>query len=369
MAKVICENCGRTIRGSDLRCLYCNAINVHRKKDVDNTSSFLSDTNPLFESSFSPEYFNKTDQEIVTPSSNTSTEPKMGNTVASRDTTVYHEQRSFGENNNPQGLAQVMVQRTDSTSSYLSVKKESSAQPTRFIQNKLIATIIGVIAIMFILATGLIVYEELDYIIWDAQNLDEGYYINNKQLYFFDSSVYDEEKDIELSRWWQYDITTHDWTIYQESASDTMAPIFSFTDDDVMWEYEVEQVFGLDEDLINIRLSKTYIDAGHHYRPRGGYYLYDNLAYYYLNDYYAWDEEISGWYRYNPDQGAWLFYCTYENKDFLGDVLYYYPTTVFVGESDASWRTTGVEPPPSFHETEWYKLYQAHEAELREKYD
>ena len=337
MAKVICENCGRTIRDSDLRCAYCNAINVNRKRDVNKTSSFLDDKKTSLENSFSCDLSNITQDNVVSP---------------------------------PNVTAELYVPSTATQSSQRVVTIiEPNSHPVRFIRNKVVAVIIGIIVIIFLLVVGATLYEEIDFMLWDARNLDEGYYINNKQLYFYDSGVYDDVNDIELSRWWKYDVSTHDWIIYQECPSDEMTPIFGFTDDDAMWEYEVEQVFGLDEDLINIRLSKTYIDAGHHYRPRSGYYLYDGLAYYYLHDSYARNEKISGWYRYNPDQEAWLFYCTYENKDFLGDVLYYYPDTVFVGDSDASWRTTGVTPPPSFHETDWYKLHQAHEAELHERYD
>lgn len=360
MAKVICENCGRTIRDSDLRCLYCNAINVHRKRDVDDTSSFFDNEKTLYESSFS-NGFSDAKEDIVSPPNEMVAQETVCATELQKANVSTLERYNSIESLRGQSTAKRQTQEA----AIIGPISHSGG----FFKNKVVAVIIGIILIIFLLAIGGILYEEIDFMIWDAQNLDEGYYINNKQLYFYDSSVYDDINDIELSRWWKYDIAAQDWTIYQECPADEMTPIFGFTDDDAMWEYEVEQIFGLDEDLINIRLSKTYIDAGHHYRPRHGYYLYDNLAYYYLDDFYAWDEEISGWYRYNPDQGAWLFYCTYENKDFLGDVLYYYPETVFVGDSDASWRTTGFTPPLSFHETEWYKLYQAHEAELREKYD
>lgn len=51
MAQVICENCGRTIRDTDERCLYCNAINVHRVRNINN-DAFMQNKDPIFESSF-----------------------------------------------------------------------------------------------------------------------------------------------------------------------------------------------------------------------------------------------------------------------------------------------------------------------------
>lgn len=147
-----------------------------------------------------------------------------------------------------------------------------------------------------------------------------------------------------------------------------MAPIFDFSDDDMLWEHQVEEIFGLDADLINVRYSKNYIDAGHHHRPNDGYYWVDGTTYYYLEDYYS-DEDVSGWYKYYDDQAVWRFYCDYEDKNSLGDVLYYYPESAFIGDSDASWRITGKKAPPSFHDTEWYKTFAAHQQEYRTNYD
>ena len=155
----------------------------------------------------------------------------------------------------------------------------------------------------------------------------------------------------------------------------------------------VSKKLKLDSAVLDIHNSRAYIDAGHHRMPdSSSYYLYNNEPYYFLRDNYGGythkpqvdsqyeylfpedestyvTENQSGWYKYTDD--GWEYYADSEDKEKLGDDLYYNPgnytagTTVydFSQEAGDTWNIT------DFSQTDWYLSAQEAQDIYNNTYD
>lgn len=317
MAQIKCENCGRTIRDTDIRCLYCNAINVNRISSIDEHSVDSKYDTKRWDSSALNKHI-KTERPI-----------EHSTTYRTENNIVFEQER-------------ITVTRT-------SDNKRS------------IGKVFGVLAIicLCLVTFGIVAFvaNEIAYDIRSSNKPDDGYYLQGDELYYFDSWAETNDSRGWTQYWWKYeyvaDVTEGEWVIYVEG--DDLDFLFDFSDDDCMWYGEVEEKLGLSAEYFNISDSKTYIDAGHHYVPTEGYYLCDDdILFYYSQPYIGNETDASGWYKFDSTKNDWVFVCTYRDKGIMDDLLYYYPDTFFIGDSDAAWRKTKYDCPPSFFATDYY---------------
>ena len=365
MATISCPNCGRLVRDTDIRCLYCNTPltssppekqDYIQNKEVATYGKSFGAANSDSPNSFSDR-----------PRVETETQEYANDTVTVRTTKTFTEHNVHlvsSETGMDEVLKELTLNENQNTKRGVSIQVHRNTTKPK--KNNVLKIIIVIVLSMVALIGGTALYQELEYLVWDREHLDVGYYINNNnELFYFDDYIYVADEHSEISRWWKFNTTTGDWVIYKEFPYEESETLFNFTDSDCLWEHEAAEKLHLDESVINIRFSKAFIDAGHHYQPLTGYYWLDDIAYFYLH-YYETDE-ISNWYIFSPENG-WQFYCDNEDKDKLGEVLYYFPDFAYVGNDDGAWQRRGVEAPDSFLKTEWHLAYQAAEEEFRRKY-
>ena len=211
------------------------------------------------------------------------------------------------------------------------------------------------------------------------------------QLYYYDGLTVTIERGYTYD-WWRYDPAGKEWSL-------------AYALEDEAFPAEVNQSKGgyslstiskklkLDSAVLDIHNSRAYIDAGHHRMPdSSSYYLYNNEPYYFLRDNYGGythkpqvdsqyeylfpedestyvTENQSGWYKYTDD--GWEYYADSEDKEKLGDDLYYNPgnytagTTVydFSQEAGDTWNIT------DFSQTDWYLSAQEAQDIYNNTYD
>ena len=313
MGKVQCKNCGRMIRESDRRCLYCNMLNADYKPN----------TEPLIESSSLDE--------------TRRWDPAVLNNI---------EKSNVVNNENVKVV-------------YTKNKNNSPAV-------KVIKIILAVVGSIFALILFNVIAEDIVFSIDYNTSPHTGYYLDGERLYYFDRLVLNDDGEW-VDRWWVCDWnankTACSWSIYEEGEN--LGFILDFNAKDNTWEYGIEEALNVHSDVFDIQLDKGYLDKGGLREPQTGYYYCNNIIYFYLKADWQIEEQYTGWYTYNESTQSWHFHSKYDFKGVLDELLYYYPDAYFVGESDASWRTTGIELPSSFLETEWYQTAQIIENQRR----
>ena len=189
---------------------------------------------------------------------------------------------------------------------------------------------------------------------WILNSMDNKYYYTNDTGLFY---CYDRKNQ----DWWQYDFSTREWTIYNGSFSNKIPTSIKWKfliGDSVYMDSKLQSkinsghnnYYSIDE--LDISHSKTFIDSGRHLVPKQGYYKYDGILYYYLDDQYGekyGTRDNSGWYRYNDYSDSWDYYCDYTDQYTLGNDLYYAENTyAYDYNSYYNWNTQ------SFESTIWY---------------
>ena len=177
--------------------------------------------------------------------------------------------------------------------------------------------------------------------------------------------------------WWVFDETQHAWVYYQSYPTEDSKTIigpdvvdlstgttssFDFQElYDNEWATKSYEEFA----AYDITTNHAFIDAGHHYDPINSYYCYDGQVYYYLNDEYSGygsGSDDSGWYIYTDN--GWAYYCGPDDKEVIGDDLWYHDGYYFAGtdyidiysyvdEYSTEWNAT------DFSDTEWYSEYKS----------
>ena len=207
--------------------------------------------------------------------------------------------------------------------------------------------------------------------LFDALNFNTTsnyYYSNTGTLYYqMDSDTNNDNAD-----WWIYDKETDEWTLYQSNVSMEYLPN-DVTEDDIR-EYLPILAQEINEDYNNLLIynSRNFIDAGHHQTPSNSYYYHNNKLYYFLNDSHhsITGNDNSGWYVYENDD--WSYYCDEDDKEKLGDDLWYADSKYSVGNDitniynyDDSLSTEW--NPTNFEDTSWYKSYEENNQKYEQK--
>lgn len=164
--------------------------------------------------------------------------------------------------------------------------------------------------------------------------------------------------------WWIYQDGNDDWEQLNEYVKTGKLP-----DDADKEAYTLTEVRSmLNMDVPDIIQSRTYIDAGNHQTPVSGYYYYNNNMYYYLNDYYGnyYDDGHSGWYTYDNDTSQWEYYCDGDDKNFLGDDMWYSAGT-YAYDGTSTWDDKYYSwNGDSFEDTDWYQSAETYEQQYND---
>ena len=196
--------------------------------------------------------------------------------------------------------------------------------------------------------------------------VSEAYFVSDaKEIYFR------EENEGNKCDWWVYDKELNKWEFYD--TIDKKKLLSNVDEDDIRDNpYHIAAEFLLSERDIDIYNSKEFIDAGNHKTPKMSYYKYDKKVYYYLDDVHSkYGKDNSGWYILNDD--GWEYYCSDDDKDVLGEELWYFNKNYTTSELELTydwtddlsdtWNQTNFK---SFEDTEWYESYQSNEKAYQE---
>ena len=258
-----------------------------------------------------------------------------------------------------------------------------SSSRNRRKKNKLSSLIVSLITIVFL--TGVIGIPFSIYMIEDAKEAKNDYYFDGDTLYHCEFS-YDGGTKCE---WWIYDEKDEAWEFLK--STDSKEPIEGMNNKEHRVDFlgDIREQFApemdSDEfyDKYDIYNSKEYIDAGHHFEPSQGYYKTGDDVYYYLNDSYGdsyGTRDNTGWYRYIND--SWEYYCSYDDKEKVGDELWYNDDDYNIGSSYVTLGADGYDFEnyqwsfTNFENTEWYeeaeaaeKAYDKYQEEHKNDYD
>ena len=175
--------------------------------------------------------------------------------------------------------------------------------------------------------------------------ITEGYYSGGSlDSVFYINPVSDER--------WKYDAESADWILNGKSSlPDGISKDDKLSLEDIRKKYSYE--------IPSCTDSHAFIDR-HHPAVTQGYYINEGSLYYYLNNNYG---KNSGWYTYDDD--GWEYYCSSDDKEKLGDDLWYdtneYYNTVSYSDldTDAIYYFNDNETwNANFSDTSFYKTYE-----------
>lgn len=202
------------------------------------------------------------------------------------------------------------------------------------------------------------------------------YYAVDDNAYYFAGYA----GETESYEWWEYNPVEETWDIFSLEGDDRTFPngithkdyrdTVQDLADSISYSYESVSVLS-GESPLNVRNSRLYKDRFHFAPTESSYYVVDGRSYYYLNDRHGNDYgngDNSGWYTYD---NGWEYYCDTDDKEALGDGLWYDPDKYALGstyndyiagsvyyynQSD-TWNTEYYAS--DFGNTTWYQEYEA----------
>ena len=390
MAKVKCEFCGSFILDTESICPQCGATNENHKRYVDGTPKSINQLQHWYR-------LRRLPPEEVTRFfiGKNVTEPKAFG--------IYEENGNFiVYKNKSDGSRAIRYEGTDEAYAvneiYLRLKEEILNQKSRNIEKRSIgntpapsvyreykepttnarrnraAKRMSALAITFFIIVFLPTFIVTLFTSFDLMaffNREYGYYVTDSNEVFYADGI----KCNGGYEWWQYDIKDDEWELYATYNRQKQKPD-SFTKDnyELFSSYsDVTRALSIESDKFPIDDAKEYIDAGHHENPSSAYYYYKDDLYYFLDDRYSeyGNTDNTGWYIYNTDLGAWDYFCSEDDKDAVGDDLWYNESDYRAGSTDGGiygadkYLTTW--EPVGFESTSWYQSYESHESAHQEE--
>jgi len=375
MAKVRCEYCGYYIDDSQEVCPTCGAANKDHKRSVGETPQTIAELQSWYRARNLP-------PEEVT------------RFFIGKDT---HAPRAFGiyeadgvfvvYKNKADGSRAIRYKGSDEAYAvnelYMRLKEEilnqknlnlkkqsrnqnnlynrSPSRKPRSNKTGVITTIIAVIIVMNIAIIGMfsLVTQNLNY----SSSYD--YYLTEtNQIYYNEGYEYQSGG----YNWWIYDISLGEWEFFQTYEDEETLPPGLESAKRYEYATDLASHLGMEYHELDIYRSKAYIDAGHHMTPSTSYYYHDDNLYYFLDDShasYGSGDDNSGWYIYRDD--SWEYYCSENDKEILGDDLWYNDGEYYAGRDigDIYYYTDSLSStwnPTDFEDTTWYQSYESNEA-------
>ena len=372
MAKSICEYCGAYIKDTEERCPNCGAVNANHKRFVSETPRTIEQLKSWYKARNLP-------PENVTRFF-------IGKDIkAPRAFGIYEDNGVFiVYKNKSNGERAIRYQGTDEEYAvneiYLKLKEEilnqknldakkrnissrNHSSSRRRKSNRLVSTLliyVMTIFTIFSISGFVILYEVFN----EANSFSSyDYYLTDVgEVYYF------EGYDNGGYSWWKFDTLSEEWEYYNKYKNEKEGPDGVLPSNKYYFASDLAEELNIDYEKLNIYNSKAYIDAGNHSTPLTSYYYYDNNLYYFLDDSHSYygDSDNTGWYIYNND--SWEYYCDEDDKDLLGEGLWYYDDNYYVGNditdiyyyNDDDLSTSWA--PSDFEDTSWYKSYEENES-------
>lgn len=367
MASVRCEYCGNYISDLQKKCPVCGAPNKDYKRTASNTPKTIEELRSWYAARKLPP------EEV--------TRFFIGKDIREpRAFGIYEEDGKFiVYKNKNDGSRAIRYQGTDEAYAvnelYIKLKEEILNQKNLNVRRKntnrnnknrnktkktfIPLTILIILFILMPIIIGVASFISFETHYNNSFHYHDYYLTDNNEIYFYDGYSGDGKDD-----WWIYDINTKNWNLYERHDSSEMVPDGVYPQNRYILGSELASKLGLEYDEFNIYDSKNYIDAGHHYRPSTAYYYYDDNLYYFLYDNHSnyGSSDNTGWYIYKDDD--WEYLCDYEDKEILGDDLWYNDSDYSIGKNlediyyyvddiSASWN------PSNFEDTSWYQSYES----------
>ncbi|MBQ8056723.1 MAG: hypothetical protein IJ275_00125 [Ruminococcus sp.] len=381
MAKVKCEYCGNFILDTESVCPSCGAVNENHHRIVDGTPKTIEQLQAWYQSRKLPpeeitRFFIGKDVK----------EPKAFG--------IYEENGTFTVyKNKANGSRAIRYQGTDEAYAvnelYLRLKEEILHQKSQNIAKRGVGNrpgfsvknpygtpkrrsgkfkagfLIFMLAVVFLPTALMTLFTTVDLV--GFLNREYGYYVTNKnEVYYTDAKEYNGKYE-----WWLYDQQEDMWELHSTFNRQKQKPdALKDEDDYVLYTsfLDVKQNLSIVSDKFPIDSAKEYIDAGHHKNPTSAYYYYNDDLYYFLDDehsdYGSYDN--TGWYIYNTKSSEWDYYCSADDKDTIGDELWYSDSTYRAGRSYetiyAADEYLATWTPSGFEDTSWYRSYESNES-------
>ena len=380
MAKVKCEYCGNYILDTESTCPKCGAVNENHQRIVDGTPKTIKQLQVWYKTrGLPPEEVTRffIGKDIK--------EPKAFG--------IYEENGMFiVYKNKSDGTRAIRYQGTDEAYAvnelYLRLKEEILNQKSRNIEKRGIGNrpgpsvyntyskpkrsgIFSKIFIIFMLVVVFLptVVTSILSIVGLTTYLERecGYYVTNtSDVYYSDGREYDNGYE-----WWFYHPQDDMWELYKTVDKAKYKPA-ALSDENNYTLYtsysDVIEHLKLESDKFPIDETKEYIDAGHHKNPSTSYYYYNDDLYYFIDDDHSdyGSTDNTGWYVYNTNSSEWDYYCGADDKDKLGDDLWYNESDYRAGSSIDS-LYSGEDyvtqwQPSDFESTSWYNSYESNES-------
>ena len=166
--------------------------------------------------------------------------------------------------------------------------------------------VIGIVAFIAVVAIFGITSE-------NAKKKDNDYFAQSP------TDIYYRREYAEVNEWWHLAGTK--WSYWGDLEPGEVPEDWVTSDNSFEWLSRIEERYGVR--IPQLSDCREYIDM-HHPEPKSGYYTSGNDVYYYLSDYYGekyGDGDRSGWYKYEDD--TWSYYCDEDDKELLGEDLWY----------------------------------------------
>ena len=390
MGKVKCEYCGNYIMDTDEVCPNCGAANAYHRRTASDTPRTIEELRDWYKARNLP-------PEEVTRFfvGKNIREPKAFGIYEEDGKFVVYKNKADGSrviryegtdeayavNELYLRLKEEILNQKSHNAAMRTGKKGSRGKSKNFFGRHrfLLLLLISFLPVSFVFGSyGMYAYKE------SLKPQEYRYYLDEDNTPYYHISSWSSGRSYD---WWIYNDSSKDWELYRAFDSEEEFPEeLSHKSRSYSSLSDMLKEMGLDSyeyyDTYDIHRSKNYIDAGHHYTPSGGYYVNDGNTYYYLVDYYGYrygDGDNSGWYLYDDDSGSWDYYCDKDDRDALGDALWYYDDDYRVGsdydrytsgnvynftaEEQAGWSAT------DFSDTEWYQAAEEAEAEADAAYE
>ncbi|MBQ7965962.1 MAG: zinc ribbon domain-containing protein [Ruminococcus sp.] len=380
MAKVKCEYCGNYILNTESTCPKCGAVNENHQRIADGTPKTITQLQVWYKTRGLPP--------------EETTRFFIGKDVKEpRAFGIYEENGTFTVyKNKSDGSRAIRYKGTDEAYAvnelYLRLKEEilnqksiniakrgvgnrpgpsvynTYSKPKRsgifsriFIIFMLVVVFLPTVVTSILSIVGLTTYLEREH----------GYYVTNtSDVYYSSAKEYDNGYE-----WWFYDPQDDMWELYATFDKAKHRPA-ALSDEENYVLYtsylDVKEHLKLESDKFPIEDTKEYIDAGHHRNPSTSYYYYNDDLYYFIDDEHSsyGSSDNTGWYIYNKSLSDWEYYCSVDNKDALGDDLWYSDGDYWAGsaiddiygadEYLTNWTPSG------FEDTSWYRSYESNES-------
>lgn len=374
MAAVRCEYCGRYIDDSQKECPECGAPNKDFKRSVGETPQTIEELQSWYRArNLPPEEVTRffIGKDTRQPRAFGIYEDNgifivyKNKSDGSRATRYKGTDEAYAVNELYMRLKEEILNQKN-----LNLKKKAREQSNSYNRNYkpkkrkstsiVITAIVMFIFIVNILSVGLFYglvdnfgYSSYDYYLTTSEEI---YY---NEGYDYKSSGYN---------WWKFNKSLGEWEFYNTYEDEKNTP--PNFEDVKRYDYasDLAEYLGMEYHELDIYRSKAYIDAGNHMTPSTSYYYYNDNLYYFLDDShssYGNGEDNSGWYIYNND--TWEYYCAEDDKEALGDDLWYSDGEYYAGYNiqdiyyyndslSTSWN------PTDFEDTTWYQSYESNEA-------